>query len=72
MKEFFKRIGDFFLAFVVSCLLILAVLFITFDDAVWCLEHGMVWDEYQKICRDDCITWNKEDGCVPDETVVKE
>lgn len=29
-----------------------------------CLEVGKVWDGEQKICRTDCVTWNKEQGCV--------
>lgn len=29
-----------------------------------CIEVGKVWDEDKKNCRTDCITWNKEQGCV--------
>lgn len=30
-----------------------------------CLETGKVWDYDKNICRDDCLTWNKKEGCVP-------
>lgn len=30
-----------------------------------CVEVGQVWDPEQKICRTDCLKWNKEKGCIP-------
>ena len=30
-----------------------------------CMDSGKVYDPIQKICRDDCLTWSKETGCVP-------
>lgn len=30
-----------------------------------CMDSGKVYDPVQKICRDDCLTWSKETGCVP-------
>ena len=42
------------------------VLFLAFDHQGHCLsEENGVWDDEQKICRQDCLTWNKKDGCVP-------
>lgn len=29
-----------------------------------CLDMGNVWDDSEKRCRDDCLTWNKEFGCI--------
>lgn len=34
-----------------------------------CAEKGLVWDEDEKRCRDDCLTWVKGKGCIPLETV---
>lgn len=43
-------------------------LYIVFDDEGYCIseQHG-VWDDEQKICRHDCIKWNKELGCIKQE-----
>ncbi len=43
-------------------------LYIVFDDKGYCLsqQHG-VWDNDQKICRYDCIKWDKERGCVKED-----
>ena len=30
-----------------------------------CLSNGHVWDGDLQQCRDDCLTWNEKDGCVP-------
>lgn len=45
-----------------------------FFDIDSCLDQGLVWDYEQRICRDDCLTWNKREGCVPitDENIEKE
>ncbi len=39
--------------------------FLWFDDEMYCLDIGKIYDPEQKICRDDCLTWNKIEGCVP-------
>ena len=36
-----------------------------FDDKMFCLDIGKIYDPVQKICRDDCLTWNDKIGCVP-------
>jgi hypothetical protein len=41
---------------------------IVFDDEGYCLsQQNGVWDNKQKICRYDCIKWDKERGCVKEE-----
>lgn len=52
---------------IIGCCIILYLSYILFfDDAGWCISSGHgVWDAEQKICRDDCLTWSKETGCVP-------
>lgn len=30
-----------------------------------CLDSGLVWDGEQKRCRNDCLTWRLDTGCVP-------
>lgn len=35
-----------------------------FDDAGHCLDGGGVWDYDEKRCREDCLTWNKVNGCI--------
>ena len=27
--------------------------------------NNWLYDPIQKVCRDDCLTWNNEIGCVP-------
>lgn len=54
---------------VAPLLIVWAILdFFFFDDTSWCLDHKMIYDPIQKICRDDCLTWDDEVGCVPVET----
>ncbi len=31
---------------------------------VYCLETGKIYDPIQKICRDDCWTWDDKLGCL--------
>lgn len=31
---------------------------------VSCLETGKIYDPVQKICRDDCWSWNDKSGCL--------
>ena len=41
------------------------IFFLLSDNDMNCLDTGKVYDPIHKICRDDCLTWNKEVGCVP-------
>jgi len=29
-----------------------------------CLDNGNVWDYQENRCREDCLVWNKINGCV--------
>ncbi len=51
---------------ITGLILIVGSVYLLTDRAGQCIseEHG-VWDAEQKICRHDCLKWNKEDGCVP-------
>ena len=35
-----------------------------FDEKARCLDIGQIYDPEQKICRDDCLTWDEKIGCV--------
>lgn len=57
-----------FLLFLVLPLVVLAIgviCYLWFDDQMFCLDIGKIYDPVQKICRDDCLTWNEKIGCVP-------
>ncbi len=51
------------------CLIIgvLSIIFLVFisDDKANCLDRKKIYDPIQKICRDDCLTWDDKIGCVP-------
>ena len=32
------------------------------EDA--CLDSGQVWDASEKRCREDCLKWNEDYGCI--------
>ena len=42
-----------------------SILFLIFDEKGRCLDAGKVYDPEQKICRDDCLTWDDKLGCIP-------
>jgi len=50
---------------VAGFLLIAGILYYLFDNEGNCLDRGKIYDPVQKICRDDCLTWNEKIGCVP-------
>lgn len=55
-----------FLIITVFSITILGILcFMWFDDQMSCLDMGKIYDPVQKICRDDCLTWDKKYGCIP-------
>ncbi len=29
-----------------------------------CLDNGNVWDYQENRCREDCLVWNKINGCI--------
>lgn len=38
--------------------------YLLFDEKANCLDLGKIYDPEQKICRDDCLTWDEKIGCV--------
>lgn len=44
--------------------------YIIFDEEGYCLssKHG-VWDSNAKICRTDCVKWDKIRGCVKEDSL---
>ena len=62
------------ISFFCICLLGLSISFIY--NPYWlsidtCLDNGQVWDYQKNICRDDCLIWKKEFGCIkltPEQT----
>ena len=36
-----------------------------YDHKAYCLDIGKIYDPSQNICRDDCLTWDNNVGCVP-------
>ena len=63
IKVYFKFLLFVILPFVV--LVIGVIGYLWFDDQMFCLDIGKIYDPVQKICRDDCLTWNEKIGCVP-------
>ena len=39
--------------------------YLHFDEKAHCLDIGKIYDPIQKICRDDCLTWDEKYGCIP-------
>ena len=52
-----------------TVLIVLAVIgfagYLFFDKQAYRLDIGKIYDPVQKICRDDCLSWNDQTGCVP-------
>lgn len=55
---------------VIKICIILAVLFLggwkcfVFLAQNSCLDNGNVWDYNENRCREDCLAWNKINGCI--------
>lgn len=62
-----------FLGLIVGAFIICVICFLWFDNKAYCLDMGKIYDPIQKICRDDCLTWDNKTGCVPktEENVEK-
>lgn len=67
IKIFFKMVWS--ILALVSLAVIGIFLYYLFDDKAHCLDIGKIYDPVQKICRDDCLTWDDKKGCIP---IVKE
>lgn len=70
-----KLIWKIFLIFwnvfaIIGVCVTVCFLYLIFDEAGDCLsrQHG-VWDSNAKVCRTDCIKWDKERGCVKAENL---
>lgn len=50
---------------IIGILAIFVLGYLWFDDKMFCLDMGKIYDPIQKVCRDDCLTWDDEIGCVP-------
>ncbi len=59
-----KGIGSAFRLFFWVVVIGLCLIWI-YDQDGSCIDVGGVWDNVEKRCRYDCLTWNEEDGCVP-------
>ncbi len=57
------------LALIILGFVVLFILYktglIEYDAKEICIDDGKVWDGDLQKCRDDCLTWNEKDGCVP-------
>ena len=52
--------------FVIICIIaICAFGYLILDKKSRCLDLGQIYDPKQKICRTDCLTWDKRIGCIP-------
>lgn len=55
---------------VIKICIILAVLlfgswkYFVFLEQNGCLDEGNVWDYNENRCREDCLAWNKINGCI--------
>ncbi len=54
-----------FICAIIGILAVCVLGYLWFDDKMFCLDIGKIYDPIQKVCRDDCLTWNNEIGCVP-------
>lgn len=62
-----RKSFKFFLIFlsIIGALFIYSISILYLDDKSYCLDIGKIYDPIQKICRDDCLTWDDKTGCVP-------
>lgn len=54
-----------FIFLVIFILILSAFLYLFFDKQGTCVSDGKVWDSSENRCRDDCLSWNEEQGCIP-------
>lgn len=50
--------------FLIFVLVGVFVLYLTFDYRGSCVSDGKVWDGDEQRCRDDCLMWDREWGCI--------
>lgn len=64
ISSFLYILGLILLAVIFIVLIVLFVL-----DPYWlsvdsCLDNGKVWDYEKNVCREDCLIWQEEFGCI--------
>ena len=74
-KDLAKKITQYLrqafkvLTFLVGLVVIVIICYagyLMMDDKAWCLSEGHgVWDADRRECRQDCLTWREDIGCVP-------
>ena len=62
VRKIIKNLWSSFVA--VSIITICLFCYLLFDEKAHCLDLGQIYDSEQKICRDDCLTWDEKIGCV--------
>ena len=62
-----KNIKNFikYILLIIIIILVGIYCFFELDMKMVCLDSGQIYDPVQKICRDDCLTWDEKIGCVP-------
>lgn len=63
VKNLFKAIMIVCL-FVVMAVPLMGIIYLFTDEQGTCKDMGGVWDDNEKRCRNDCLEWNKEYGCI--------
>lgn len=59
LKIFFSLLA------IIGIMIICIFFYLLFDRKANCLDLGKIYDPEQKICRNDCLTWDEKIGCVP-------
>ncbi len=68
LKGLFLIVGWFIIA------IICYAVYLAMDEKGRCLSEGHgVWDADRRECRQDCLTWREDIGCVPitKENIIK-
>ena len=68
LKWVFSVLAVIILGFVTLftiCFVLYKIGLIEYDARESCIDDGKAWDGNLQKCRDDCLTWNPKEGCVP-------
>ena len=64
LRQAFKIL--IFMGGLVVIVIVCYVGYLMIDDKACCLSEGYgVWDADKRECRQDCLTWREDIGCVP-------
>ncbi len=72
LQKFFKILT--FMGGLAVIVIVCYVGYLMIDDKALCLSEGHgVWDADRRECRQDCLTWREDIGCVPitKENIIK-